>query len=156
MHLCIDGVMRLCNNPVLETNYNYGDTAMIFEPNLEELAKIGTLEQRSIWSAALRSGDYEQHRESMCDANNPKSACCLHVAAMVVDGVDWSSGVNLLSPQAIDSALFAQTAEDYGIGAAEFLDFALLNDHHGLTFPQIADYADGITVDTEAAKWVTA
>ncbi len=101
--------------------------------------------QRDIWCAALRSGDYVQVQHEMCESDNPRSACCLHVANIAVDGNEWSSGVDCTSPYKLGvSAPFALKAQDvqfenqYG----EILSADALNDAVELTFNQIADLVD--------------
>jgi hypothetical protein len=101
--------------------------------------------QRDIWCAALRSGDFLQVQDKMCDSRIPKSACCLHVASIAVDDNDWSSGIDHRGPYDLEvSAPFALRAQDVifkrqygGVFCAE-----TLNDSEGLTFNQIADLVD--------------
>jgi hypothetical protein len=101
--------------------------------------------QRDIWCAALRSGDFVQVQHEMCEIDDPKSACCLHVASIAVDGNDWSSGVDHCGPQDLEVsapfAIRAQLAKFKGLGGRE-RRAENLNDDDELTFNQIADLVD--------------
>lgn len=74
------------------------------------------------WQAALRSGEYKQHRG---DYVHGPAMCCLHVAGVVLH----------------NTPLFDDpTAEDVlGIDEMCLIDFINANDKKRLTFPEIAD-----------------
>lgn len=98
--------------------------------------------KRDIWCAGLRSGDYVQIKHEMCELDNPKSACCLHVANIVVDGNKWESGIDSCTPcdMEVDApfAIKAQVANFCDSSGNEYRA-EHLNDDAGLTFSQIAD-----------------
>lgn len=124
---------------------------MIIKPIIENIEKVGTPEQRAKLCEALRSGKYKQHIGSMCAPDEPNSACCLHVAAMAVDGIAWEDGQGHCVPEsfmspgafAVQMGLFQLASYDgTAAGAAE------LNDRLRLTFDQIADIFEGKEVLT--------
>jgi len=119
----------------------------------EDLEKLGAKDQRDIWCSALRSGDWDQIQGSMCDIENPKSACCLNVAAISVDGAKRIDHLRDDYPR--ERFKFANTARhfnlikksDYGVISTE--PFTELNDVCKLTLDEIADVVDGKVVSKE-------
>lgn len=104
------------------------------------------------WINGLRSGKYTQHRNCMCDFVIPDTACCLHVAAIEVDGIEWSDGVK----HGLPSSVNAVDGMDLSFSVqAEGLRFQVikpthnvptitcgassLNDEYCLTFEHIAE-----------------
>lgn len=100
--------------------------------------------EREVWCEGLRSGVYTQTYTEMCSPHDPTSACCLHVANIVVDGNEWETGLPCALPADLEvSAPFAQKAEKLIFKSscleAVTLSPVGLNDGKKLTFSQIAD-----------------
>jgi len=123
---------------------------MIIKPIKENIEKIGTPEQRAVWRRGLRSGKYVQFFGAMCCTDVTNSACCLHVAAIEVDGYEWEDGHAVGTPLGLpqhQKSNFSFQAIRNGFDAlkvakgSDGVNWSLveLNDSLGLTFNQIAD-----------------
>jgi len=140
---------------------------MIFKPNKLSIEGIGTTEQRQVWAKALRSDNYEQHRSAMCDPTKKGSACCLHVAAIELDGIEWEDGFTM-SPRG-DLPLAHGTPDDLSVSAPFAMaavvkddcmhdengipySFMEMNDGFLFTFDQIADIIEGKEVNCRNIK----
>lgn len=99
------------------------------------------------WIAALRSGKFKQRVGAMSYANIPTSACCLHVAACAVDGIDWMHGAGCAMPDDLEVAApfalavsnIAFSVKDVGTGHSVSATPADLNDEYELSFLEIAE-----------------
>lgn len=91
------------------------------------------------WITALRSGDYEQHRGSLCSEDG--GFCCLGV----LRDIEPSIKVHSLHPSELlgnDSLL-----QHMG-GDIQQRELAEKNDH-GMPFPEIADYIEKMYLNNE-------
>lgn len=82
-------------------------------------------ELKAKWMAALRSGEYRQTTNTLCDELPMPSYCCLGVLCVIAKQELDSSAYNWLT----------KTTRDYG-------PFVEMNDDQGKTFPEIADYIE--------------
>ncbi len=125
------------------------------------------LELRAKWTAALRSGAYQQTRNRL---RKTDGFCCLGVLCDVIDPSRWGrlagntyaftggtpeglAGVSCRPPKDIAEAVGMEDAFDYDLeGRSFFLQLMTMNDCKGFTFADIADHIDA---DTAARMAVT-
>jgi hypothetical protein len=106
-------------------------------------------ELRAKWTAALRSGEYEQGKKDLCTPDG--AYCCLGVAGKVIGLSDYE----LRDIRNMSVNPYALVAKTFGLRdvLGEYSTNALFrhNDVEGLTFAQIADIIDaepeGLFVD---------
>ena len=133
---------------------------MIYTPSKHRIDSLGSPEELEAWVEGLRGGKYKQHTGSMCNVNDTSSACCLQVAAIVVDHRAWDDSVidgdPAYTPADLEQAApFARRAEELDAVVItetgwEF-DFLEMNDELGLSFDQIADIIEGKEVEVHEA-----
>lgn len=109
------------------------------------------------WCTALRGGKWVQHREDMCVADIPNSACCLHVLEMEVGGMEWDEGLNKGIPSditntpvsfnGIDAEDIKAVLSDPEFSIGTFVP-SEWNDDLLLTFDQIATL-----LETGSVEW---
>lgn len=122
----------------------------ILEPLVDQIELIGTPEQLKIWIKALRYGKYKQCKGDMARKEVPNSACCLHVAAVEVDGAEYNKGFGAGLPTPTDRFAYRASTTTLASSPDESLELLpdVLNDDLGLTFSQIADLLEGKTVES--------
>ncbi len=98
------------------------------------------------WSELLESDKFVQTTDCMADEEIPNSACCLHVAAVGIDGYSYEEGIGCGVPldlnQTITKARFSGSMQDAVINIAgheHTLTFVDLNDDFGLSFKEISE-----------------
>jgi hypothetical protein len=125
---------------------------MIIKPNMKAINDLGTPEQRAKWVKGMRSVKYEQIQGSMCESHIKNSACCLHVAAMEVDGIPWEHGIGYGFPDDHKGWNFSNLARKSRIGLSDShaVTPSRLNDFYGATFDQIADLLEGKEIEVQA------
>lgn len=102
------------------------------------------------WIEGMRSGRYTQTKGAMIDLSKEGSACCLMVACMVNDGLEWIEGHLGGKPSFIEGmpvwyqSLRAHHSEMSGLPGP-----ATWNDDIGLTFNQIADLLEFGVIEYE-------
>ncbi len=95
-----------------------------------------TRKELNTWTAALRSGDYEQGTSRLCCDGK---FCCLGVAYDVLHDGYWHDDTWDGSSLATDAGETACWGVELDIPS---IKMAVLNDSRGLTFAQIADWID--------------
>ena len=94
-----------------------------------------TKEQKQKWANALRSGDYKQERDRLCNTGNLQTAdcyCCLGVLVHVVDPTE----------------IFAYPLNLYLLSAEAEVEFTQMNDVEKMSFSEIANEVDRLpTID---------
>jgi hypothetical protein len=91
-------------------------------------------ELRAKWVAALRSGEFEQHRRSLCD-DTRSAFCCLGVLAVIKDPNAY------LHENEGDFDPYLEIDRMIG-GRRQRQELVNLNDKEGKSFPEIADWIE--------------
>lgn len=85
------------------------------------------------WIAALRSGEFKQHRGGYVGVD---AYCCLGVLACIQLGRDPEGEMECVRLFSTTATLWAQVGDDQQESLVN------LNDAEGKTFPEIADYIE--------------
>ncbi len=91
------------------------------------------------WTAALRSGKYEQTNEELYDGNG---FCCLGVACVIAGHQKWRLKGHPWPSKAIKSVRVPDEIKTYDGSYSLVAKLADLNDNNGYSFNQIADWID--------------
>ena len=126
------------------------DNTKVFKLDREALINLTGKDNVDKWVTALRSGKYIQIRSKMASEDIPNSACCLHVAAIEVDGVKWEDAIFNDTVIGLPSgfhesinASFSELLANFGrirvCSQYNNSGFSRLNDFYKLSFEQIAE-----------------